>query len=299
MNRVRTAVIPAAGFGTRMLPATKAVPKEMLPVLDKPVIQYVIEEAVASGMERIVIVISDGKQPLRDHLADSPAIEAFLHEHGKQDMIDRVHDLARGASIEYVIQAEQKGLGHAVAVARDAVAGEPFAVLLGDTIIEPDEGEPAGTAQLCEVFARHQSSVVAVRRVPHEWVTRYGIVDGEAEDGNQQLYRLRRLVEKPAVDEAPTNLAIAGRYVFTPDIFDELAHAKPGKGGEIQLTDAMNALAARQPMHALLWRATRFDIGNKLDYVKCFAELAIRDQAIGDEVLPWLRQLINDHTRDM
>ncbi len=298
MSRVRKAVIPAAGFGTRLLPATKAVPKEMLPVLDKPVIQYVVEEALASGIDHLIIVISQGKQPLRDHLADDPQLEAFLHDRGKDEALQRVHDIARGARIEYVIQHEQKGLGHAIFTARDAVAGEPFAVLLGDTIITPDAGKPAGLAQLLAVHERHGSSVVAVRRVPREWVTRYGIVEGKPTEQDARLYRLHRLIEKPAVDEAPTNLAIAGRYVFAPDIFDELAEAKAGKGGEIQLTDSMNALAARQPMHALLWRAARFDIGNRLDYVKCIAELALRDESLAGELRPWLVELI-DQTRPM
>jgi len=277
---IRTAVIPAAGWGTRLLPATKAVPKELLPVLDKPVLQYVVEEALASGIERMVIIASPGKEALREHLENNAALEGILQAKGKTALYAAVHDIAGDAELVWVTQHEQKGLGDAVRLARDAVAGEPFAVMLGDTIIEPAPGSEAGTKQLIDVFERRGGSVVGVRRVPREWVTRYGIVDGEAVADDGRTLRLNRLIEKPTVDAAPTDLAIAGRYVFTPEIFDHLAAAEAGHGGEIQLTDAMNALASAQPMFAHLWRATRHDIGNKLDYVKCIIEMARRDTDI-------------------
>jgi len=284
---VRTAVIPAAGFGTRLLPATKAVPKEMLPVIDKPVIQYVVEEALASGIERLIFVVSEQKQALRDHLADDPELEAFLRGAGKDDLVATVHGIAGGARVEYVMQEEQLGLGDAVRRAREAVGDEPFAVMLGDTIIEPHPGASAGLRQVIDAVEAHGGSAVSVRRVPREAVSRYGVVEGEPLADRDAIYRLRRLVEKPAPDEAPSDLAIAGRYVFEPTIFDELADAATGHGGEIQLTDAMNRLAARRPMHAVLWRATRYDIGNRTDYVACIAQLALRD----GQIAPTLRRI--------
>lgn len=299
MTSVRTALIPAAGWGTRMLPATKVVPKELLPVLSKPVLQYVIDEAIDSGIERIILIVSPGKDAIRRHLEDDPAIESFLRAAGKDELIWLVHDVARGAKIEYVLQSEQRGLGHAVLTAREAVGGEPFALLLGDTIIQPDAGQAAGVAQLLKVFESRQASVVSVRHVPREWVSRYGIVDGRAEPGDPRVYRLDRLVEKPSPEEAPTDLAIAGRYVFTADIFDELSRVGPGKGGEIQLTDAMNALAKRQPMYALLWQAKRYDIGNPADHLKCCIELSQREPGLYGQLVPWLRSWLADQTREM
>lgn len=299
MSRVRTAVIPAAGWGTRLLPATKAVPKEMLPVLDRPVLQYVVEEALDSGIDHFVIVISEGKDAIRRHLDNDPAIESFLAQRNKNDALELVHNIVSGASVEYVVQPEQLGLGHAVNTARNAVGGQPFALLLGDTIIAPDSGQPAGVAQLLKIFEARGGSVVAVRHVPREWVSRYGIVDGQVVPDDPQLFRLNRLIEKPSPAEAPTDLAIAGRYVFTPDIFEELDKVGAGTGGEIQLTDAMNALAGRQPMYALRWQATRFDIGNPVDYLKCAIELALRDPQFKPQIEPWLRVVLGDQTRPM
>lgn len=277
-----------------MLPATKAVPKEMLPVVDKPVIQYVVEEAVASGIDHLIIIISEGKDAIARHLADDDRLEAFLRACGKEAFIDLVRDVADGARVEYVTQTEQRGLGHAVNTTRDAVGGEPFAVLLGDTIITPDAGQPAGLKQLIDVHQRTGGSVVSARRVPRAWTRRYGIVDGTAEDDQGRCLRLHQLVEKPEPDEAPTDLAIAGRYVFTPTIFEELAKVQAGKGGEIQLTDAMNALAGREPMHALLWRATRYDVGNALDYVKAIVDLAMVDERLADELGEYLRTKLDE-----
>ncbi|MFA7235954.1 MAG: UTP--glucose-1-phosphate uridylyltransferase [Phycisphaeraceae bacterium] len=312
IQSVTTAVIPAAGFGTRLLPATKAVPKEMLAVLDKPVLQYVIEEALDSGITHLVIVINDGKEAIRKHLADDPALEAFLKKTGKADRLALVHDVARGAKITFVNQPEQKGLGDAVRCARAAVGDQPFAVMLGDTIIAADDGQPAGLRQLIDVHEQTpgsvtgsapgsvpgsvpgsasgsaSASVVGVRRVPREKLSKYGIVDGRVEGDDERTLRLHRLVEKPRPDEAPTDLAIAGRYVFTPAIFDWLEHATAGVGGEIQLTDAMNELAAREPMYAHRWRATRYDIGDRLEHLQCCIALALKDAALG----PALRQYL-------
>jgi len=282
--KVRIAVIPAAGWGTRLLPATKAVPKELLPVLDKPVLQYVVEEAVASGIERIIVITSTGKEAMRRHLENDATLEAVLKAKGKSAELNAVHDIAGNAELIFITQHEQKGLGDAVRLAREAVGDEPFAVMLGDTIIEPAPGSEAGTRQLIDVFQQHGGSVVSVRQVPREWVSRYGIVAGAPVEGDDRTLRLDRLIEKPAVDEAPTDLAIAGRYVFTPAIFEHLAEATAGHAGEIQLTDAMNALARDEPMFAHRWRAKRHDIGNKLDYVRCIIEMAAGDGEIGPAV---------------
>ncbi|MHB1158285.1 MAG: UTP--glucose-1-phosphate uridylyltransferase [Phycisphaerales bacterium] len=289
---VTTAVIPAAGFGTRLLPATKAVPKEMLPVLDKPVLQYVIEEALDSGITHLVIIISDGKDAIRKHLADDPALEAFLKKTGKAERLALVHDVVRGAKITFVNQPEQRGLGDAVRCARAAVGDQPFAVMLGDTIIAADDGAPPGLRQLIDVHERTGApgSVVGVRRVPHEKLSKYGIVDGRAEGDDERTLRLHRLVEKPRPAEAPTDWAIAGRYVFTSTIFQLLEHATAGVGGEIQLTDAMNALAAREPMYAHRWRATRYDIGDRLEHLQCCIALAMKDAVLGPALRKYLAE---------
>lgn len=277
MSNVRTAIVPAAGWGTRLLPATKAVPKELLPVLDRPVIQYVVDEAAASGIERLVVITRHDKPALRRYLTDDAALTAFLESAGQHRAIEQTRALLADLRIDFIEQAEQRGLGHAVLCGADAVAGEPFAVLLGDTIIQPDDGAPAGLAQCLDVFNAHGGSVVSVRRVRRDAVSRYGIVDGAELADDERIWRLNRLVEKPAPEKAPTDLAIAGRYVFTPRIMELLADQPPGRGGEVQLTDAMNRLAQEQAMFALRWRATRYDIGNVADYARCFAELAIVD----------------------
>jgi UTP--glucose-1-phosphate uridylyltransferase len=300
MASVKKAVIPAAGMGTRFLPATKSMPKEMLPIIDKPVLQFVIEEAVASGIEDILVVTGRGKHAIENHFDYNPELEAFLKESGKDDLVEQVRDIAKKAQVHYTRQKEQLGLGHAISLGRRYVGDEPFAVLLGDTIIDTDgpasRGDgptpKPGLAQLIEVYRQKQASVVAVHRVPRAWVPRYGIVDGRAEPDNANLYRLRRLVEKPSVDEAPSELAIAGRYVFTPQIFECIEQTGRGVGGEIQLTDAMNLLAQRQPMYALAWQAKRYDIGNRVEYAKCFIDYALRRGDIAPAVREHLREIL-------
>jgi UTP--glucose-1-phosphate uridylyltransferase len=291
---VRKAVIPAAGMGTRFLPATKSMPKEMLPIVDKPVLQFVIEEAVASGIDDILIVTGRGKRAIENHFDFNPELEVFLAAAGKHELIEQVRDIGDRAQIHYIRQKQQLGLGDAIRLGRDHVGEQPFAVLLGDTIIDPPEGQKPGLRQLLDVFEEKQASVVAVHRVPQEWVTRYGIVGGETERNNHDLVRLRRLVEKPSVEDAPSNLAIAGRYVFTPEIFGCIDATGRGVGGEIQLTDAMNLLAQRQPMYALAWQATRYDIGNRVEYAKCFIDFALRRpetaKAVRDHLLHLLEQ---------
>lgn len=287
---VRKAIIPAAGMGTRFLPATKSMPKEMLPIVDKPVLQFVIEEAVESGIEDILIVTGRGKQAIENHFDYNPDLEIFLHSAGKSDLASLVRDIGERAQIHYIRQKEQLGLGDAIRLGRHHMAGESFAVLLGDTIIDPPAGQKPGLRQLLDAFGQVRSSVVAVHRVPAEWVTRYGIVEGAP--AGPDLLRLRRLIEKPAVDAAPSDLAIAGRYVFTPEIFDCLHRTPRGVGGEIQLTDAMNLLAQQQAVFALAWQARRFDIGNRLEYAKCFLEYALRRPDTGPELRRFLHSLL-------
>ena len=293
-QRVRKAVIPAAGMGTRFLPATKSMPKEMLPIVDKPVLQFVIEEAVASGIDDILIVTGRGKRAIENHFDFNPELEAFLASAGKRELIEQVRDIGDQAQIHYIRQKEQLGLGDAIRLGRDHMGDQPFAVLLGDTIIDPPEGQKPGLRQLLDVYEAKQASVVAVHLVPREWVTRYGIVGGEFEPTNHDLVRLHQLVEKPAVEQAPSDLAIAGRYVFTPGIFECIDATGRGVGGEIQLTDAMNLLAQRQPMYALAWQAKRYDIGNRVEYAKCFIDFALRRPETAKAVREHLRQILGD-----
>ena len=290
---VTKAVIPAAGMGTRFLPATKSMPKEMLPIIDTPVLQLVIEEAVASGIEDVLIVTGRGKHAIENHFDYAPELENVLRSSGKGELIDQLRDIGDRCRIFYIRQKEQLGLGDAIRIGRRHVGDEPFAVLLGDTIINPPPGKPPGLRQLIDVYEQRQASVVAVHRVPHEWVSRYGIVDGETEAGNGDLVRLRQLVEKPAADDAPSDLAIAGRYVFTPDIFDCLDNIPVGVAGEIQLTDAMNLLAQRQNMYALAWQAQRYDIGDRIEYAKCFIDYALRREDTRHAILEHLRQWVD------
>lgn len=290
--KVRKAIIPAAGMGTRFLPATKSMPKEMLPIVDKPVLQFVIEEALDSGIDDILIVTGRGKQAIENHFDYNPDLETFLRGAGKLDLIDQVRDIGDRAQIHYIRQKEQLGLGDAIRLGHHHMGREPFAVLLGDTIIDPPAGQKPGLRQLLDAFEATENSAVAVHRVPMEWVSRYGIVDGDAVDQNPDLLRLRKLVEKPAVNLAPSNLAIAGRYVFTAEIFDCINATQKGVGGEIQLTDAMNLLAQQQPVYALAWQARRFDIGNRVEYAKCFVEFALRRQDTAGPLKEYLQQLL-------
>ena len=293
MAQVKKAIIPAAGMGTRFLPATKSMPKEMLPIIDKPVLQFVIEEAVASGIEDILIVTGRGKQAIENHFDYAPDLEVFLREGGKDELIEQVRYIGDQCRIFYIRQKAQRGLGDAIRIGRRHIAGEPFAVLLGDTIIHPpDEQCKPGLRQLLDAYDRTGGSVVAVHRVPQEWVSRYGIVDGEPFNGDDNLYRLNRLVEKPSPETAPTNLAIAGRYVFDAEIFACIDETREGVGGEIQLTDAMNLLAQRQPMFALAWQAKRYDIGNRIEYARCFLDYALRREDTGPAIRAHLRQVM-------
>lgn len=285
---IRKAVIPAAGFGTRMLPATKSQPKEMMPVVDKPVIQYVVEEAVASGVTDILMIISKGKRAIEDHFDRSYELEQQLEEKGKAELLASVKRISSMATIHFVWQKEMNGLGDAIRYAEQHVGNEPFAVLLGDTIMD-SLGDPV-LLQLIEQYEQTGHSVVAMEKVPQEKVSRYGIMDGELVGEN--LYKANSFVEKPSPENAPSNLAIGGRYVFTPQIFECLSQIGRGVNNEVQLTDAMRLMLEQQPMYGYLYEGTRYDVGNTLDFIKTNIALGLRRPDIGPALEAWLRTIL-------
>jgi len=284
---VRKAVIPAAGLGTRFLPVTKAQPKEMLPVVDKPAIQYVVEEAVRAGLRDILIITGRGKRSLEDHFDRSFELEHYLEAGGKFEQLKEVRAIAEMADIHYVRQGEPRGLGHAVGVARQHVGDEPFAVLLGDDIMVE---KSTVLTDMLDVYARHGRSVVALKEFPLEEVSSYGCVLPEHLD--DALVRVLDIVEKPRPEEAPSNLAVMGRYVFTPEIFDALDEVSPGAGGEIQLTDAMALLLKTQTIFGFVFEKGRFDVGDKLDYLRATVELAIDREEFGPAFRTFLADLV-------
>jgi len=284
---VRKAVIPAAGLGTRFLPATKAQPKEMLALVDKPAIQYVVEEAVRSGITDILVITGRGKRTLEDHFDRSFELEHYLAEGGKYEALAEMRAIAEMADIHYVRQGEPKGLGHAVSVARNHIGDQPFAVLLGDDIMH----ERAGVLDsMLGVFARFSRSVVAFKEVTSAEISSYGCATPERVEDN--LIRVLDIVEKPSAEEAPSNLAVMGRYLFTPEIFDALEQVKPGKGGEIQLTDAIKLLLGEQEVYGWTFRDGRFDVGNKLDYLRATVELALEREDLGPDFQQYLVELV-------
>lgn len=285
-QRVRKAVFPAAGLGTRFLPATKASPKEMLPLVDKPLIQYVVEEAVASGIESIVIVTGRGKSAIEDHFDISYELEKLLEERGKTDELKAMRAIAHLASVGYVRQREALGLGHAVLQARDLVGNEPFAVMLSDDII--DSQTPA-LKQLLNVYEKYDAPVVAVFEVEGQAISRFGVVDAEQVEAG--VYKIRDMVEKPPVADAPSNLAIIGRYILTPDIFDEIENTRPGAVGEIQITDAMRSLLKKRPFYAVRFEGTRYDAGDKLGFLMATVQFALKHPELGPEFTEYLRSL--------
>ncbi|HEX9694473.1 MAG TPA: UTP--glucose-1-phosphate uridylyltransferase GalU [Actinomycetota bacterium] len=285
--KVRKAVIPAAGLGTRFLPATKAQPKEMLPIVDKPAIQYVVEEAVRAGISDILIITGRGKRSIEDHFDRSFELEHFLETKGKFDELKEVREISEMAMIHYIRQRDPLGLGHAVLVAEDHVAGEPFAVLLGDDIIA--ERTPL-LQEMLKVHERYGRSVIAVQEVARSEIGLYGSIQPEYVE--ERLARIVSIVEKPAPDEAPSNLAAIGRYLLTPEIFDSLRAIAPGKGGEVQLTDAINLLAQEQAVYAYVFEDGRFDVGNKLDYLKATVELAVDREDVGEGLREYLADLV-------
>ena len=283
---IRKAVIPAAGLGTRFLPATKAVPKEMLPVVDTPAIQYVVEEAVRAGLTDVLMVTGRGKRPLEDHFDRNVELEHALEAKGETERLERVHAATDLAQVHYVRQGDPRGLGHAVLVAEAHVGDEPFAVLLGDDLVDPRD--PLLSLML-EVQQREGGSVVALMEVPKEQIGLYGCA---AVTGNDDVVAVTGLVEKPSVDEAPSNLAVIGRYVLSPTVFEVLHRTKPGRGGEIQLTDALQELISLEPVHGVVFRGRRYDTGDRLDYLKTVVRLAVERDDLGPELLAWLREWV-------
>ena len=290
-QKVRKAVLPAAGLGTRFLPATKAQPKEMLTVVDKPQIQYVVEECVAAGIEHIIIVTGRGKSSIEDHFDASPLLEKFLEDKGKTDQVELVRSISDMVQISYTRQKEPLGLGHAVLVARDLVGDEPFAVLLGDVLIP---GKNPATKQLIDVYEATGVGAIAVEEVPQNKTHLYGIVNAEPAPQppfGARLLRIKDLVEKPKPENAPSNLAITGRYVLPPEIFEHLARTKPGAGGEIQLTDGLRILAQEQGLWAYIYEGVSYDAGDKLGFLIATVELALQNEELGVGFKEYLKSL--------
>jgi UTP--glucose-1-phosphate uridylyltransferase len=289
--RVRKAVFPAAGWGTRFLPATKAQPKEMLPLVDKPVIQYAVEEAVAAGIEQVIIVTSNQKRAIEDHFDVSYELEHLLEERGDIDMLRQIRHISDLAQIAYVRQKEQLGLGHAVLVAKELVGHEPFAVILSDDVVT---GDRPCIGQLMHAYTETHASVIAVMEVPREDTNRYGVIEPDPSvepTDNGRLRRVKRVVEKPAPEDAPSNLAIIGRYVLTPKIFEKLEQTPRGAGGEIQLTDAIEALMEEQPVYAYQFDGVRYDAGTTMGWLKASVELALQRPDVGRDFREYLRGL--------
>ena len=286
---VRKAVFPAAGLGTRFLPATKAQPKEMLPLIDKPIIQYGVEEAVASGVSNIILVTGRGKSAIEDHFDVSAELETFLESRGKLDQLEEVRSISRLITVSSIRQGEPLGLGHAVLVTEAIVAGEPFAVVLADDVIDAD---PPGLRQMIDVYNRADGPVIAVERVPEDQVSSYGIVDVEpAPQLGKGVFRIKNLVEKPPRSEAPSNLAIIGRYILTPDIFPALRETARDKSGEIQLTNGMKRLLAERPLYAYEIEGVRHDTGNKLGFLKAVVYFGLKRPDLADPFRAYLDSL--------
>ena len=284
--KVKKAIIPAAGLGTRFLPATKAQPKEMLPIVDKPTIQYIIEEAVASGIEEILIITGKSKRAIEDHFDKSIELEMQLKESGKDELLKIVEDISNLADIHYIRQKEPKGLGHAIHCAKTFVGNEPFAVMLGDDVVD---SEVPCLKQLIDCFNEYKTSVLGVQKVAEDQVSKYGIVEGiEIED---RVYKVKNLVEKPKEGETDSNTAILGRYIITPRIFDILEHTEPGTGGEIQLTDALQILMGEEAMYAYNFEGRRYDVGDKLGFLQATVEYALKRDELKDDFREYLKSL--------
>ena len=293
---VRKAVIPAAGFGTRFLPSTKAQPKEMLNVIDKPCIQYIVEEAVRAGMDDILIVTGRGKSSIEDHFDYAPDLEAHLEAGGKTEQLEMVRAIADMADVHFVRQKAQKGFGDAVAMAARHVGDEPFAVLVGDEIVpEPSDNKSDLMSALLEIFQERSKSVIAVVDVPKDEVSSYGIIDSEAVEGNDSVFKVNDMVEKPDEGEAPSTFGSRGRYVFTPDIFEALAKTEPGKGGEIQLTDAIKAVATSDEVFAYVYDGLIYDVGRPSSYLEATIELALQREDLADDLKAFIGEVAERH----
>jgi UTP--glucose-1-phosphate uridylyltransferase len=281
--KVKKAIIPAAGLGTRFLPATKAQPKEMLPIVDKPTIQYIVEEAIASGIEEILIITGRNKKSIEDHFDKSVELELELERSGKAELLELVRDISDMVDIHYIRQKEPRGLGHAIHCAKTFVGNEPFAVLLGDDVV--DSKTPC-LKQLIDCYSEYKTTILGVQTVANENVSKYGIVDGiHIED---KVYKVKDLVEKPSAEESPSNVAILGRYIITPEIFNILENTKPGKGGEIQLTDALKTLISKEAMYAYNFEGKRYDVGDKLGFLQATIEFALKKDELRGEFIDYL-----------
>jgi UTP--glucose-1-phosphate uridylyltransferase len=287
--KVRKAVFPAAGLGTRFLPATKAQPKEMLPLVDKPIIQYGVEEALSSGCDQIIIITGRGKQAIEDHFDVSYELEKMLEERNKTDLLKIVREISDMIHVSYVRQKEALGLGHAVLMARELVGNEPFAVLLADDIID---AQTPCLKQMIDVFNQTQSSVIAIQIIEGAAISAYGVLDAKPADGfDGRLYEIRNMVEKPKVEDAPSDLAVIGRYILTPAVFETLAQTRPGIGGELQLTDGMRALLKKEKMYGYVFEGRRHDTGDKLGFLKATIEFAIKRKDLGGPLREYLKGL--------
>ncbi|SFL16120.1 UTP--glucose-1-phosphate uridylyltransferase [Paenibacillus sp. 1_12] len=289
--KVRKAIIPAAGLGTRFLPATKAMPKEMLPIVDKPTIQYIVEEAVESGIEDIIIVTGRGKRAIEDHFDNSFELEQNLLEKEKFELLSEVRKSSNMVDIHYIRQREPRGLGHAIWCARKFIGNEPFAVLLGDDIVS---AEKPCLLQMIEQFDRYHASIIGVKHVSDEEVSRYGIVDGKAMD--ERIYNVSNLVEKPKQENAPSNLAIMGRYILTPRIFEILGKQEPGAGNEIQLTDAIARLNQHEAVYAYEFEGVRYDVGDKMGFIQTTIEFALQREDLRYNLLEYLAKVVAKET---
>jgi len=285
--KVRKAVIPAAGLGTRFLPATKAQPKEMINIFDKPSIQYIVEEAVAAGIEDILIILGRNKTSIEDHFDKSYELEDKLKEKRKLDLLKEIENISKLGNIQYIRQKEPLGLGHAVNCARSFIGDEPFAVMLGDDIVK---SKTPCIKQLIDKYEEYNSTIIGVQKVPEKDVSKYGILKGEKI--SERFYKVSDLVEKPTIEQAPSNIAILGRYVISPDIFDILKNTKPGAGNEIQLTDGLKDLSKIQDVYSYIFKGKRYDVGNKLGFLEATVEFALDDKELGNNFREYLKNMI-------
>lgn len=285
--KIRKGVIPAGGLGTRFLPASKAIPKELLPIVDKPTIQYIVEEAVASGIEQVILITAMGKGAIEDHFDISFELEEKLKRQGKEELWQMVREISRMARVVAVRQKEPRGLGHAVLCAREAVGEEPFAVLLGDDIVD---GDPPCLAQMVDVYRQWGGGVIALQRVPEAQTHLYGIIQGK--EAGERVYQITELVEKPAPNQAPSNLAVIGRYILPAEIFPVLESTRPGKGGEIQLTDALQELTRRMPLYGYEFLGERYDAGDKVGYLEANIAFALKRPQMAERLTEFIRRIL-------
>ena len=289
MMTVKKAIIPAAGLGTRFLPATKSQPKEMLPIVDKPTLQYIIEEAIESGIEEILIITGRNKKSIEDHFDKSVELELELEQKGKDEMLEMVRNISNMVNIHYIRQKEPKGLGHAIHCAKSFIGNEPFAVLLGDDIVDC---ETPCLKQLISAYDEYKTSILGVQEVAKEDTCKYGILD--VKHIEDRVYKVKDMVEKPSVEEAPSNVAILGRYIITPEIFNILENQEPGKGGEIQLTDALKTLGKQEAIYAYNFEGRRYDVGDKLGFLEATIDFALKRHNLRDDLLAYMKDVIKN-----